>query len=139
MKNYGMTFFVIADRIGIRDLNRCGYNGLLDGKHTFNVKYELAEYFINRATNDNMTLKIKMNMLAYDCQNPVPPKSEVDCDIKWEDSGGLDFPHIYGLLCKEAIVGVYPHIWSNTREWVPNEELEQYAVNGFHRPWNSKT
>ena len=53
-------------------------NGLLDGNHTFNVKYELAEYFTNRATNDNLTLKIKMNMLAYDCQNPVPPKSEVD-------------------------------------------------------------
>lgn len=63
---------------------------------------------------------------------------KLDCDVKWEDGGGLDFPHIYGLLGKESIVGVYPHIWSNTREWVPNEELKQYAVNGFHRPWNSK-
>jgi hypothetical protein len=56
-------------------------NGLLDGKHTFNVKYELAEYFINRAANDNMSLKIKMNMIAYDCQNPILPKPGADGTI----------------------------------------------------------
>ena len=53
-------------------------NGLLDGKHKFNIKYELAEYFINRAANDNLTLRIMMNMFAYDCQNPIPPESEAD-------------------------------------------------------------
>ena len=56
-------------------------NGLLDGEHTFNVKYELAEYFINRAAADNLNLEIKMNMFAYDCQNPVSPNSEVDGNI----------------------------------------------------------
>ena len=80
-------------------------NGLLDGKHTFNVKYELAEYFINRAANDNLTLKIKMNMLAYDCQNPVPPKSEVDGAIlKCTEKDVDDLVDFLDLFHKEVEV-----------------------------------
>ena len=80
-------------------------NGLLDGKHTFNVKYELAEYFINRAINDNLTLKIKMNMLAYDCQNPVPPKSEVDGAIlKCTEKDVDDLVDFLDLFHKEVEV-----------------------------------
>ena len=59
---------------------------------------------------------------------------KLDSEVKWEDGGGLDFPHIYGLLNREAIVGVYEHLWSDTREWIPNKELREYAVNGFKRP-----
>ena len=58
---------------------------------------------------------------------------KVGVDIKWEDGGGVDFPHIYGLLEKEAIVGIFEHIWSDDRVWVPNDELIDYAVNGFNR------
>ena len=32
-------------------------------------------------------------------------------EVKWEDGGGLDFPHIYG-------------------------QLKQYAPDGFRREWN---
>ena len=56
---------------------------------------------------------------------------KVDCDIKWEDGGGIDFPHIYGLLDKNAIVGVFNHLWNDDRIWVPNDELKEYASNGF--------
>lgn len=58
---------------------------------------------------------------------------KVDCEIKWEDGGGIDFPHIYGLLDKNAIVGVFNHLWNDDRIWVPNDELKEYALNGFER------
>lgn len=105
---------------GKNSLNKYGFIHCSD----FDTYYLVAPNF-----KDDYAEKV---ILAIDTE-------KLDCDVKWEDSGGLDFPHIYGLLGKEAIVGVYPHIWSNTREWIPNEELEQYAVNGFHRPWNGKT
>lgn len=57
----------------------------------------------------------------------------VNHEIKWEDGGGLDFPHIYGLLDKKAIVGIYPHLWSEDRTWIPNEELKSYLINGCNR------
>ena len=58
---------------------------------------------------------------------------KVENEIKWEDGGGLDFPHIYGLLNKDAIVAVYEHLWSEDRVWIPNAELNQYASNGLNR------
>ena len=51
---------------------------------------------------------------------------KVAAEIKWEDSEGWDFPHIYGLLNTDAVEGILPHIWSEDREWIPNEELAQY-------------
>lgn len=54
-------------------------------------------------------------------------------DIKWEDAQGVEFPHIYGLLNESAILNVYPHLWHEEKEWIPNEELNQYAINGFKR------
>ena len=61
---------------------------------------------------------------------------KLDCDVRWEDGGGLDFPHIYGLLKRKAITDVVDHLWSEDREWIPNEELKPYAPDGFRRPWN---
>ena len=53
--------------------------------------------------------------------------SKVLADVKWEDGGGLDFPHVYGLISVDSIIGVYPHLWSDERVWIPNEELSQYV------------
>lgn len=53
--------------------------------------------------------------------------SKVDKEIKWEDGGGLDFPHIYGLLNNDAVLEVLPHLWSEDRVWIPNEELKKYV------------
>ena len=58
---------------------------------------------------------------------------KVESKIIWEDGGGLDFPHIYGLVNKEAITKVFNHLWSNDRIWIPNEELINYAPKGFKR------
>lgn len=62
-------------------------NRLLAGEHHFNIKYSLAEYFIRRAAEDGSELKITTNMFAYDCLNPVRPKTEADgkiycCEMK---------------------------------------------------------
>ena len=50
-------------------------NSLLDGNHRFNLKYELAEYFIKRAKEDGQNLSIITNMFAYDCLNPLKPEN----------------------------------------------------------------
>ena len=56
----------------------CKEHGLMDGKHRFNVKYELAEYFIKRAAEDGINFAIETNMFAYD--NPAPIAPNITCD-----------------------------------------------------------
>lgn len=56
-------------------------NGLLTEGHTFNLKYELADYFIKRASEDSITLSITINMFAYDCPNPIEPHVRADGEL----------------------------------------------------------
>ena len=49
-------------------------------------------------------------------------------EIRWEDSEGYDFPHIYGLLNTDAVEAVLPHLWSEDRVWIPTEELVHYQT-----------
>ena len=56
-------------------------NLLMDGDHRFNIKYELAEYFIGRAKKDGIELKISTNLFAYDCPSPVAPATVVDGEM----------------------------------------------------------
>lgn len=53
-------------------------NGFLDGNHRFNMKYDLAEYFINKAKDDGLSLSITTNLYAYDCLHPVEPTLKTD-------------------------------------------------------------
>ena len=54
---------------------------LLNGGHRFNLKYDLAHYFIKRATADNKKFSISTNMYAYDCHKPVEPTVIADGSI----------------------------------------------------------
>lgn len=54
---------------------------------------------------------------------------KVNAVIKWEDGGGIDFPHIYGLLNTDSIEEVLPHLWTENKIWIPNEELKKYLIN----------
>ena len=54
---------------------------VMDGKHNFNIKYELAEYFIKRAKKDGINLNIKTILFAYDCPSPIAPATVVDGEI----------------------------------------------------------
>lgn len=47
-------------------------------------------------------------------------------EIRWERSENWDFPHIYGLLNTDAVEALLPHLWSEDRVWIPNEELSRY-------------
>lgn len=53
-------------------------NGLLANGYRFNLKYDLADYFIKRSPEDARTLSIKMNMFAYDCPSPIKPHVRAD-------------------------------------------------------------
>ena len=53
-------------------------NRLLDGTHSFNMKYELARFFLERAGRDGLALTIRVNMFAYDCPQPVEPGVRAD-------------------------------------------------------------
>lgn len=44
----------------------------------FNVKYELADYLMQRAAEDGLKLTLCTNMYAYDCQKPIPPSAQAD-------------------------------------------------------------
>ena len=56
-------------------------NGLLTEGHTFNLKYDLADYFIRRSSGNAMLLSIKTNMFAYDCPNPIEPHVRADGEL----------------------------------------------------------
>lgn len=64
-------------------------------------------------------VKEKLLLLVIDTDKVEP-------EIKWEDleNCGTKFPHIYGMLNKNAIVNVLPHLWSKDREWIINSELK---------------
>ena len=49
--------------------------GLLNGEYHFNVKYDLAKYFMNRAEKEGVKLSIITNMFAYDCPALIEPKN----------------------------------------------------------------
>lgn len=54
---------------------------LLNGEYRFNLKYDLAKFFIERAAADGKSLSISTNMFAYDCQNLIEPSKIADGSI----------------------------------------------------------
>lgn len=56
-------------------------NAFLDGSHRFNMKYELADFFINKAGEKGLTLAVTTNLFAYDCPDPVAPESTTDGEL----------------------------------------------------------
>ncbi len=56
-------------------------NGLFTNSHTFNLKYDLADYFISRSSEDATNLSIKINMFAYDCPNLKEPHIWADGEL----------------------------------------------------------
>lgn len=78
----------------------------LSGRYRFNIKYELADFLIDRAAKDGYTMTISTNMLAYNCPSPIQPARVVggecrtatidDVDIavdymdKFHDDVGVD-------------------------------------------------
>ena len=69
-------------------------NNLMNKEHTFNLKYELSDYFIKRALKDGINLSVKTNMFAYDCPNPIKPDEIAEgeiCRCKMNDKEELAY------------------------------------------------
>ena len=107
---------IITGSYGSKSLERSGFIHCSD----LDTYYLVAPNFRNDFT-EKVILLIDTDKLAS--------------EVKWEDGGGLDFPHIYGLLNRDAIIGVFEHLWSEDRVWIPNDELRPFAPGGFKRPW----
>lgn len=106
-------------------------NGLLTAGHSFNLKYDLADYFIKRASEDAMTLSITTNMFAYDCPNPIEPSVRADgefhrcvaedideliefMDLFHRETGiDRDSFEAYRRRAEEAIRSGSPFLWKN--------------------------
>ena len=74
-----------------------------DEGFTYNIKYELAEYFIKRAGEENTKLTIRMNMFAYDCPDPIEPKENVDGKVHQCTMDDIEeLTEIYDLFQKET-------------------------------------
>ena len=56
-------------------------HSLLNGEYRFNLKYDLAEFFIEKVAVDGKMLSISINMFAYDCQNLVEPTKIADGSV----------------------------------------------------------
>ena len=65
-------------------------HALLDGTHSFNMKYELADYFIRRAAEHGKAMSLSMNMFAYDCPAPIEPSVKADGSIHLCTEDDLD-------------------------------------------------
>lgn len=46
--------------------------------YTYNLKYDLAAFFLAKAQEQGIHGEIQTNMYAYDCPNPIPPGISVD-------------------------------------------------------------
>lgn len=120
--------------------------GLLNNKYRFNIKYELYKYFLNRSKEDNIDIKILVNMYAYDCINPIKPKENVlgnihlcnESDIEevinylelFHNELGIDKKDDYSLDAKEFIEAKNTYFWQNedgkfvaSARYVPNGAL----------------
>lgn len=56
-------------------IEECGF---LDGKHHFNVKYKLADFFIAKSAASEHALSLETNMYAYDCPSLKEPSIKVE-------------------------------------------------------------
>lgn len=54
---------------------------LLGKGMSFNVKYSLAEYLMERAKKEDKEAKIRINMLAYDCPEPIEPHVKAEGSV----------------------------------------------------------
>lgn len=99
--------------------------------YTYNVKYELAEYFVKRASDEGKDLSIKINMFAYDCPKPVRPVDKCDgrlhictMDDVDEIAGFMDLFHketqidrqsieIYKKRAMETIANNSVYLWKD--------------------------
>ena len=78
----------------------------LSNGYRYNLKHELAEYFIEMAAREGVCAGISMNMFAYDCPSPIPPEAVSDggiycCTTDDEEEAAAIIPHFYTEIGEE--------------------------------------
>ena len=73
----------------------------------YNLKYELAEYFIQRAAGEGVGAGISMNLFVYDCPSSIPPEPVADggiycCTKDDEEEAAAMIPNFYTEIGEEA-------------------------------------
>ncbi len=72
----------------------------LAGGYRYNLKYELAESFLEKAAGEGIHAGISMNLFVYDCPSPIPPDTDADgglycCTADDEEEAAAMIPHFY--------------------------------------------
>ena len=97
----------------------CSLRPLGNG-HRYNLKYELAEYFIEKATCEGVCAGISLNMFVYDCPSPVPPVTVSD--------GGI---YCCTADDEEEAAAIIPYFYTETGDEEPSYELRLEKVRYF--------
>ena len=79
----------------------------LGSGYRYNLKYELAEYFIKKAFDEGVNAGISMNMFVYDCPSSIPPDTVADggiycCTTDDEKEAAAIIPRFYTKIGEEA-------------------------------------
>lgn len=75
--------------------------------YRYNLKYELAEYFIQKATEEGVGAGVSKNLYAYDCPRPIPPTTISDgeihcCTADDEQEAAAIIPYFYTEVGEEG-------------------------------------
>ena len=83
----------------------CSLRPLSSG-YRYNLKYELAEFFVQKAAGTGTGAGISMNMFVYDCPSPIPPDIVPDggiycCTAGDEEEAAAIIPYFYREIGEE--------------------------------------
>ena len=103
----------------------CNLRPLRNG-YRYNLKYELAEYFIKKAADDGDELGISKNLFVYDCFSPITPDTVADgnlycCTKDDEEAAAAIIPYFYTEIGENE--PSYEHCLEKVRYYI--------ADNGF--------
>ena len=102
-----------------------GCRPLSDG-FRFNIKYELADYFIRKAEQNGQKAGIHMQLFAYDCPSPVAPDRPADgCLYRCTSEDTEEAADLIALFYKE--IGEKPP----AREYCLEKAREHIGENAF--------
>ena len=101
----------------------CGLRPLGSG-YRYNLKYELAEYFIEKAAGEGTVAGISMNMFVYDCPSPIPPDTVPDggiccCTTDDEEEAAAIIPYFYTEIGEKA--PSYEHCLEKVRGFIADK------------------
>ena len=103
----------------------CGLRPLSSG-YRYNLKYELAEFFIEKAAGVGVHAGISMNMFVYDCPSPIPPDTIADgglycCAAEDEEEAAAMIPHFYTEIGEKE--PPYEHCLEKVRDSIAGREF----------------